>query len=87
MSTSTIQQDWRLRAACRGPQSWVFFPPPRFERKDEKREREQRAKEICHGCGVEDACRSHALTTGEQHGIWGGLSENERRALLDVSVN
>ncbi|MDH5237464.1 MAG: WhiB family transcriptional regulator, partial [Acidimicrobiia bacterium] len=75
----------RLRAACRGPQSTVFFPPPRFERKEEKRQRERQAKEICSSCSVLGDCRNHALSRGEQHGIWGGLSENERRSLLDLS--
>ena len=84
MSVLATSEDWRLRAACRGPQSVVFFPPPRFERKEEKRERERQAKEICSSCVVVGACRNHALARGEQHGIWGGLSENERRSLLDV---
>lgn len=84
MSVAVSGEDWRLRAACRGPQSVVFFPPPRFERKEEKRERERQAKEICSACVVLGDCRNHALSRGEQHGIWGGLSENERRSLLDV---
>ncbi|MGI9603753.1 MAG: WhiB family transcriptional regulator [Acidimicrobiales bacterium] len=86
MSVMEQSNDWRLRAACRGPQSAVFFPPPRFERKEEKRARERQAKDICESCVVVGDCRSHALSRGEQHGIWGGLSENERRSLLDVGL-
>ncbi len=78
MSVLASDQEWRLRAACRGPHAVVFFPPPRFERKDEKRQREAEAKAICEGCSVLGACRSHALDRGEQHGIWGGLNERER---------
>lgn len=73
------QDEWRLRAACRGPQAAVFFPPPEFERKDDKRERERRAKAICRTCAVLDQCRSYAVTIREPHGIWGGLNEFERR--------
>lgn len=44
--------------------------------------REQRAKEICTECCVRDACLEYALSIREQHGIWGGLTENERRELI-----
>ncbi len=73
---------WQDRAACRGPQAEVFFPPSRPERREEKRRREARAKAICATCPVCTTCLDHALGLGEQHGIWGGLNENERRALL-----
>lgn len=70
---------WQQLAACRGPHQAIFFPPPRLERRSEKRSREQRAKEICSGCGVQQQCLEYALAIREQHGIWGGLTENERR--------
>jgi len=76
--------EWQLKAACRGPQAAVFFPPPSPERRDEKRCRERNAKAICETCSVRDDCLSYALTIREQHGIWGGLSESERRDLLTV---
>lgn len=60
----------------------MFFPPSTFERKDEKAEREQRAKEICQSCSVRKECLSYALRIREPHGIWGGLNEVERRALF-----
>ncbi len=41
--------------------------------------REAKAKEICMSCAVHDDCREYALTIREQHGIWGGMTENERR--------
>jgi WhiB family redox-sensing transcriptional regulator len=74
---------WQPRAACRGPQAAVFFPPSHFERKDEKAEREARAKEICAQCPVRTPCLDYALSIKEPHGIWGGLNELERRQLLD----
>ena len=82
MSALLADQVWHIRAACRGPQSIVFFPPPHFERKDEKVEREQRAKAICLSCGVKDECLTYSLQIREQHGIWGGQNENERKSLL-----
>jgi len=60
----------------------VFFPPPQFERKDEKLERERRAKEICVSCSVRKECLEYALRIKEPHGIWGGLNESERKNLL-----
>lgn len=76
--------DWQLRAACRGPQASVFFPPTRPERREEKRQREIRAKAICETCVVQDQCLDYALGIREQHGIWGGMSEAERRDRLTV---
>ena len=73
---------WQDRAACRGPLGAVFFPPPTTERKKEKLARERRAKDICQSCPVLGECRSYALAIREPHGVWGGMSENERRALL-----
>ena len=73
---------WEHKAACRGPQSQVFFPPPRFERKDEKLAREGRAKAICGQCSVIEDCLSYALDIREPHGIWGGANEAERRQIL-----
>ena len=73
---------WEHKAAWRGPQSQVFFPPPRFERKDEKLAREGRAKAICGQCCVIEDCLSYALKIREPHGIWGGANEAERRQML-----
>ena len=78
------EQDWRYRAACKGPQANAFFPPARFERKEEKRRRELRAKMICSSCAVQEDCLSYSLRIREQHGIWGGKNEQERRAILPV---
>lgn len=81
---SAIRNDelWQIKAACRGPQAEVFFPPSYFERKDEKLERETRAKAICAQCAVTEPCLDFAVSIREPHGIWGGLNELERKALL-----
>ena len=60
----------------------MFFPPLQFERKDEKAEREAQAKAICATCPVREACLEYALRIREPHGIWGGMSEAERRPLI-----
>ena len=73
---------WQTKAACRGPQASVFFPPSHFERKDEKANREAEAKAICATCSVRRECLEYALRIREPHGIWGGLNEAERRVLL-----
>ena len=82
MSAQRRDDDWQIKAACRGPQAAVFFPPPQFERKDEKQEREARAKQICETCSVREPCLDYAISIREPHGIWGGLNEVERKQLL-----
>lgn len=75
-------ESWQDRAACKGPQSSMFYPPPSFERREEKLEREAAAKAICHRCPVRGECLDYAIRIREPHGVWGGLSESERKALL-----
>lgn len=82
MSALMRDDDWQDKAACRGPQAAVFFPPPQFERKEEKIDRERRAKAICGECNVQPDCLTYALDIREPHGIWGGLNEIERRQVL-----
>ena len=82
MSVQRVDDLWQAKAACRGPQSAVFFPPSHFERKDEKEAREARAKAICASCPVRRPCLDYALRIREPHGIWGGLNEVERKQVL-----
>ena len=83
VSSQRVSEAWQVKAACRGPQaSSVFFPPASVERKDQKEEREERAKVICATCPVRRPCLDYALQIREPHGIWGGLNEVERRQLL-----
>lgn len=81
MQEKKADELWQLKAACRGPQAEVFFPPSHFERKDEKADRESLAKTICATCSVKKPCLDYALAIREPHGIWGGLNELERKAL------
>ena len=83
MAVQRHPEVWQLKAACRGPHAAVFFPPSQFERKDERVDREQRAKLICGQCPVRQPCLEYALRIREPHGIWGGLNEVERRQLLE----
>jgi WhiB family transcriptional regulator, redox-sensing transcriptional regulator len=71
-------RDWREDAACRGIESSVFFSPD-SERGTARARRESRAKQICEGCRVLVQCRDHALSTGEPYGVWGGMTETDRR--------
>jgi WhiB family redox-sensing transcriptional regulator len=43
--------------------------------------RERRAKQVCASCGVQAACLEQALDNGERYGIWGGLTDLERKHL------
>jgi WhiB family transcriptional regulator, redox-sensing transcriptional regulator len=86
VSVQQVEDLWQLRASCRGPNHAIFFPPARLERREEKRRREARAKEICGTCPVREPCREYALQIKEQHGIWGGMTENERRQQLAAST-
>jgi WhiB family transcriptional regulator, redox-sensing transcriptional regulator len=82
VSVLHAEELWQAKAACRGPQTSLFFPPSHFERKDDKELRESRAKAICSTCPVKRYCLEYALRIKEPHGIWGGLNEVERRSLL-----
>jgi WhiB family redox-sensing transcriptional regulator len=77
---------WQRRAACRGPESVLFFAPAMAETRPERESREQRAKAICRECPVERECLDYSLRIREPHGIWGGLNETERRMLWDPTA-
>ena len=76
-------ETWQLKASCRGPQAEIFFPPAHAERKEEKLQREDRAKAICRTCVVRTECLDYAIRIREPHGIWGGMNEVERKLMLD----
>jgi WhiB family redox-sensing transcriptional regulator len=69
--------DWRDQAACRDADPELFFPD------DDRsaRARVKTAKLICRGCPVSATCLSWALASGQQAGIWGGLTEDQRHRL------
>ena len=64
---------WQRKALCAQTDPEAFFP--------EKGGSTREAKRICLGCEVKDACLEYALENEERFGIWGGLSERERRRL------
>jgi len=72
------QDDWRTGAACLAMAPEVFFPVGGSE---EATIQLQNAKRVCASCPVQRACLRWADSTGISHGVWGGLSEDERRSL------
>ena len=82
MGAQIEETPWQVRAACRGPNTDVFYPPSTPERKKDQLKRESRAKAICARCEVRQECLDYALGIKEPHGIWGGLTERERRVFL-----
>lgn len=66
-------QSWQEQALCAETDPEAFFP--------EKGGSTREAKKICTGCEVKAQCLDYALANDERFGIWGGLSERERRRL------
>ena len=72
------QDSWQDRALCSQTDPEAFFP--------EKGGSTREAKKICTGCEVKAECLEYALANDERFGIWGGLSERERRRLKRDAV-
>ena len=72
------EQEWQERALCAQTDPEAFFP--------EKGGSTREAKRICQGCEVRSECLEYALAHDERFGIWGGLSERERRKLKKRAV-
>lgn len=64
---------WMELANCRGMDPELFFPG--------RGEVVAQVKAVCRECDVQAECLAYAMNVGEYHGIWGGLSECERRRL------
>lgn len=64
---------WQERAVCRSTDPEAFFP--------EKGGSTREAKKVCNACDVRSECLQYALDHEERFGVWGGLSERERRKL------
>jgi WhiB family transcriptional regulator, redox-sensing transcriptional regulator len=72
--------DWRHRSACRDEDPELFFPVGISDSRPSQRQIGQ-AKAVCRRCPVTSECLAWALETGQDAGVWGGLSDDERRAL------
>ncbi|NUS83711.1 MAG: WhiB family transcriptional regulator [Streptomyces sp.] len=71
--------DWRDKASCRGEDSEVFFASSQTAAGQADI---RHAKVICFGCPVMQACGQWAFETRQPFGVWGGVSESERRSIL-----
>jgi WhiB family redox-sensing transcriptional regulator len=71
-------EDWAARAACKGD-----TPDALFVRGAEQ----NKAKQLCSGCPVRTECLAEALDNQMEWGVWGGMTERERRALLRKRPN
>lgn len=72
-AASATNEQWQERALCAQTDPEAFFP--------EKGGSTREAKKICQRCSVRSECLEYALAHDERFGIWGGLSERERRRL------
>jgi WhiB family redox-sensing transcriptional regulator len=68
-----VIESWREQAACRGLDTSIFFPPSDLEA--------GAAKAICAQCPVREQCLEWAIASRQEEGIWGGMTDGERRRL------
>lgn len=73
ISGESVELSWQERALCAQTDPEAFFP--------EKGGSTREAKRVCLSCDVRSECLEYALAHDERFGIWGGLSERERRRL------
>ncbi len=72
-AAKTTAGPWIKQAACRGVDADLFFPA--------RGESTRAARQVCQDCPVRLQCLEYSLANKEVHGIWGGLSERERRRI------
>jgi WhiB family redox-sensing transcriptional regulator len=73
-----LDHDWQEEARCVTFDPELFFPVGISER---ARDQTRMAKRVCDMCDVKNQCLQYALDNNEDSGVWGGLSEDERRLL------
>lgn len=76
--------EWQAVGVCRDRASAQFFHPDDDLGRISRRLREAAAKRLCQSCPVRTECATHALTVGEEYGVWGGFTETERSRLREV---
>ncbi len=74
MSTIDGAADWRSRGACLSADPDLFFP---ISPGGASQRQVRRAKAVCGTCPVQAECLAFAVETGQVHGVWGGLGEEE----------
>lgn len=77
--TTPPPADWRESAACAGLNDDTFFP---LGNGPEAQAQTRHAKATCFGCPVQPACGQWAIDNRIGSGVWGGVDEKERRAIL-----
>jgi len=70
--------DWRHRALCNDEDPELFFP---IGTSGPARMQVEQAKDVCRKCTVTEECLQWALESGQDAGVWGGMSEEERRTI------
>jgi WhiB family transcriptional regulator, redox-sensing transcriptional regulator len=75
---SSKKANWRDQAACASRDSELFFP---IGSSGPALNQIEQARQVCGGCPVHTPCLEWALQAGVEYGVWGGLSEEERRPL------
>jgi WhiB family transcriptional regulator, redox-sensing transcriptional regulator len=70
--------DWRHQGACLDEDADLFFP---LGISDAAYHQMEDARQVCLRCPVREQCLDWALENGQEHGVWGGTTENERRLL------
>jgi WhiB family redox-sensing transcriptional regulator len=75
---SAATDDWRKRGPCTKVDPELFFP---IGNTGSALLQIEEAKNVCDRCPVRQTCLEWALDTGQDAGVWGGLSEDERRSL------
>lgn len=71
---SIAHQEWILRAKCQGTADDLFVEGAQ----------QKKARQVCRGCVVRSHCLAEALDNRIEWGVWGGMTERERRHLLKV---
>ena len=69
-----MNKNWVDRAACRGLDPAIFYPPTDEEADD--------ARAVCAQCPVAEDCLEHAIEHREKSGVWGGATERERLRIV-----
>lgn len=69
-------QDWMAQGNCRRVGPGVMYP--------DNGAGVARAKKVCSDCSVKSPCLDYAIATRQNHGVWGGCSERQRRKIIRV---